>query len=173
MQKAFLFLVQVLFLPPANTHQMPVEKPAVTPTVLVASCFAAAALGLFKNDGWLSSSILMMTYGDIPFAKMWFIKKRVSVAWGIKKERSGKMNLLVLLACVPPEGGIGVDNGHEGWIHKARRLAITKKFGISLWCFSCRFIFFIIELDSPAWALLDYCTGGFDLHSANHSKGWQ
>lgn len=49
MQKASL-LVQVLFLLPANTHWMPVGKPAVAWTVLVASCFAAAALGLFKND---------------------------------------------------------------------------------------------------------------------------
>lgn len=49
MQKTFLFLVQVLFLPPGNAHRMPVGKPAVARTVLVASCFAAAALGLFKN----------------------------------------------------------------------------------------------------------------------------
>lgn len=54
MQKACPFLVQVLFLPPANTHRMPVGKPAVARTALVASCFAAAALGLFKNYDWLS-----------------------------------------------------------------------------------------------------------------------
>lgn len=125
----------------ALSHWMPVRKPAVAWTVLVPSCFAGAALGLFKND-WLSSSSLVMMYGNIPFANMWFIKKRVPVAWWIKRERLGKVNLLVLLACVPPEAGMGVDNGHEGWIHKARRLAITEKFGISLWCFSCRFISF-------------------------------
>lgn len=156
-QKTFLFLVQVLLLPPANTHWMPVGKPAVTWTVLVASCFASAALGLFKNDDWLSSSTLMMTNGDIPFAKMWFIKKRVPVAWWIERESSGKLNLLVLHACMPPEAGIGVDIGHEGWIHKARRLAIIEKFGISLWCFSYRFISFCnwagLSSMSTAWLL--------------------
>lgn len=141
-QKTFLFLVQVLFLPAANTHGMLVGRPAVARTVLVASCFAGAALGFFKNDDWLSSSTLMMMYGDIPFANMWFIKKRVPVAWWIEREHLGKLNLLVLLACVPREAGVGADNGHEGWIHKARRLAITEKFGTSLWCFSCRFISF-------------------------------
>lgn len=140
MQKTFLFLVLVLFLPP-NIHWMPVGKLAVAQTV--ASCFAGAALGLFKNYDWLSSSTLMMTYGDIPFAKMWLIKKGVLVAWWIEREHLGKLNLLVLLACVPPEAGMGVNNGHEGWIHKARRLAITEKFGISLWCFSCGFISFL------------------------------
>lgn len=143
MQKTFVFLVQVFFLLPANTHRMPMGKSAATQTALVASCFAAAALGIFKNDDWLSSSTLMMVYGagDTPFAKMWFIKNRVPVAWWIE-ERSGKLNLLVLLACMPPEAGMGVDNGHEAWIHKARRLAVTEKFGISLWCFSCTFLSF-------------------------------
>lgn len=132
-------------LPPANTHQMPVGKSAVARTALVASCFAAAALGLFKNYDWLSSSTLMMVYGDTPFAKMWFIKNWIPVAWWIKRERLRKLNLLVLLACVPPEARMGVDNGHEEWIHKAWRLAIIEKFGISPWCFSCRFISFYIR----------------------------
>lgn len=144
-------------LAPTCTHWMLVGKPAVAWTVLVASCFASAALGLFKNDDWLSSSTLMMTNGDIPFAKMWFIKKGVPIAWWIERESSGKLNLLVLLACMPPEAGMGVDNGHEGWIHKAERLAIIEKFGISLWCFSCRFISFYnwagLSSMSIAWLL--------------------